>query len=609
MFAALAMLFATIGFGSEPAGAASACGVSDAWTLCISTPDGILSGEIPVSVTATGTGVPFEVTVSWGTSATATTPLYADFEAPFEFVWPTHRYRDADQWLVARVESPAGVAGAPVALRVRIENGNDLAAPVNPADYAARFAPRVRPGDPVFATVGDGASGRQRSTDLANGIYASNAAAYLNLGDVYERGTRTEYFNHYGIHDLDDPIRTSKWGRLASFTLPTGGNHELHSTSDDGMADYWHQRPLYFTEAVGGVRIISLSSECARVGGCGVGSPQYQFAQFVLAANTQPCVIGMWHRPVLSSVSDSTAMQPLWALFANNGGDLILNAHTHSMSSYQPLNASLQAGQPNSHMVQLVSGAGGHNLDETPETDPRLGWELIDTPGVAYITAVGGATGNAQALTWRFADAAGATHANTSGVPGIGSVDCATSNTAPPIYTDDFATMFGWPTNVNLSLDATQGATAPPSVRAAPVSQSAYGYHDFAPRPSVCASARVNVTSLSTTAMILKSRTATNGSLGRLRLDVQRRIYVRNDRTGGSTATGVTLPLGWHTVELCTTVGATGNLSAYLDGVQIANVTTNLGTAPVGRIQIFDNNGRRTFDARLDDLVLDALPG
>ncbi len=606
---ALGVSIASVGLGSEPADAATVCGPSASWTLCITTPNGLLSGEVPVTVTATGTGTPFEVTVSWGTTATSTTPLYADFEAPFDFVWPTHRYRDADQWLVARVESAAGAAGSPVALRVQIENGNDLAAPVNAADYATRFVPRVRPGDPVLAAVGDGASGRTRSIDLANGIYASNATAYLNLGDVYERGTRTEYFNHYGIHDLDDAARSSRWGKLASFTLPTGGNHELHSTSDDGMSDYWHQRPLYYTEVVGGVRIISLSSECARVGGCGVGSPQYQFAQVVLAANTQPCVIGMWHRPVLSSVSDSTAMQPLWALFASNGGDLVLNGHTHSMSAYKPLNASLQAGQPDSHTVQIVSGAGGHNLDETPETDARLRWELLDVPGVAYITVVGGAVGNPRALSWRFADATGATYSSATGVPGEGSVDCSSTGAPAPFYTDDFATLFGWPTQVNLSLDATQGATMPPSVRATPVGQSAYGYHDFSPAPSVCASARVNVTSLSTTAILLKSRTAANGGLGRLRLDVNRRIFVRNDRTGGSTATGVALPPGWHTVELCTTVGTTGNLSAYLDGVQIANVTTNLGTAPAGRIQIFDNSGGRTFDARLDDLVLDTLPG
>ena len=594
----------------DRAGAVTSCANSSGWNLCVTVPDGVLSGEVPVTVTATGTGTPFEVAVSWGTTSTTATPLYSDFEAPFSFTWPTHRYRDASQWLVARVESAAGVAGAPVALQLTIDNGNDTQAPQNPADYAARFTPRVRPGDPILAAVGDGASGRTRSNELADGINASDTAALLLLGDVYERGTRTEYFNHYGIADIDDPARTSNWGRLASFTLPTGGNHELHSTSDDGTADYWHQRPLYYPEVVGGVRIISLVSECARVGGCAVSSPQYQWAQAVLAANTQPCVVGMWHRPVISSVEDSTAMQPLWSLLANNGGDVVLAGHTHSMSFYKPMNASLQVGQPDSRMVQIISGAGGHNLVSATETDSRVQWERTRTTGTAYLTAIGGAGGSATALEWRFADATGATVNSTGGVPSTGSVQCTPGGGGPaPIYTDDFATLFGWPGSVNLSLDATQGSTAAPSVRATPTSQRAFGYHDITPRPTVCVRARVNVFSNATDAILLKSRTATGGSLGRLTINTARQIIVRNDATGTSTLTGVTLPAGWQSLELCTTVGTSGSLRGFLNGVQIANVTTNLGATNVGRVQIFDDNGGRTFDARMDDLVIDVQPG
>jgi hypothetical protein len=122
-------------------------------------------------------------------------------------------------------------------------------------------------------------------------------------------------------------------------------------------------------------------------------------------------------------------------------------------------------------------------------------------------------------------------------------------------------------------------------------------------------SARVNVLANATDAILLKSRTAAGGSLARLTVNTARRLVVRNDLAGTSTLTTATLPTGWSTVELCTSVGASGSLRALLNGTTIANVTTNLGTTPVGRIQIFDDNAGRTFDARLDDLVVDTQPG
>ncbi len=598
----------TAGFISigERAHAVSACAQSSTWTLCISVANGTLSGEVPVTVTTTGTGAPFEIDVSWGTSATSTTHLYSDFGAPWSFIWPTQRYVDASRYLVARTKSAAGVTGAPVAIAVTIDN-NISTAPNTPTDYAAKFMPRPSSGDPIFAATGDGADGTDRGNAVAASILASPASTFLQLGDVYERGTRTEFFNHYGLANFDYPGTTSRWGALASFTLASGGNHELHTNSDDGFFDYWHHRPLYFTEVVGGVRVLSFASECSRVGGCGTTSQMYAWAQSVLQANTLPCVVGIWHRPVISGIEDSAAMAPIWSLLAGNGGDLVAAGHSHTMATYKPMNAALQADQPDSHMVQIVAGAGGHNLSSTTDTDSRVQWQRARVAGSAYITAVNGNTGTATALNWRFADSNGNTVNSSSGVSSNGSVSCGAGPPASNIYTDSFANLDGWPGAVRLTIDPSMGSPAVPSVHAVAVAQTAYGYHDISPAvPTMCASGRVNLASIGTNTIVLRTRSTANVGVSRLALTPTRVIIVRNDTTAVTTTTGVTLPSGWNTVELCTTIGTSGNATALLNGVTIANISANFGTALISRLQLFDNNSSgRTFDARFDDLVVD----
>ena len=125
-------------------------------------------------------------------------------------------------------------------------------------------------------------------------------------------------------------------------------------------------------------------------------------------------------------------MRPLWALLANNGGDLVLNGHTHDMEAYAPLNASLAMSQPDSHMVQLVAGSGGHAFYPSALNDPRGIWQALRTPGALYVTAVGGSSGTASRLDWAFKDASGSIVTTTAG-PGQGSVSCGGSvDTDPP---------------------------------------------------------------------------------------------------------------------------------------------------------------------------------
>ena len=93
----------------------------------------------------------------------------------------------------------------------------------------------------------------------------------------------------------------------------------------------------------------------------------------------------------------------MWSLLANNGGDIVLEGHAHSMAEYKPLDANLQLG---GHMVQLISGAGGHAMGSgITDTGGRLQWALAKTPGAVYLTLQGVAGGGtATGISWSFQD-------------------------------------------------------------------------------------------------------------------------------------------------------------------------------------------------------------
>ncbi|HVD70309.1 MAG TPA: hypothetical protein VNG34_05610, partial [Actinomycetota bacterium] len=147
------VLTMTLVTGVGTAEAASACGTSSGFSLCVSVPDGVLSGDVPVTITFSGSSVDVaELHVSWGITSTTTTSLLNAYQAPWTFTWPTDQYRDASQYLNVRVRRKGASAfGSPVWLTTTIENGNDTSVPSTPADWASHFVPRSFPGDPVIA--------------------------------------------------------------------------------------------------------------------------------------------------------------------------------------------------------------------------------------------------------------------------------------------------------------------------------------------------------------------------------------------------------------------------------------------------------------------------
>ena len=103
-------------------------------------------------------------------------------------------------------------------------------------------------------------------------------------------------------------------------------------------------------------------------------------------------------------------------------------------------------------------------------------------------------------------------------------------------------------------------------------------------------------------AVLLRLRTAANGPIARVYLSSTGILSVRSDVSGAQKSSGVALGTGWHGIQLCGTVGASGSWDLYRDGIKIVTGwVANTGTTPVGRVEIGDD-GAKTFTINFDDV-------
>lgn len=145
------------------------------------------------------------------------------------------------------------------------------------------------------------------------------------------------------------------------------------------------------------------------------GGAQATWLAQQLQTNTESCVMAMWHRPVVSmdAKRSGAKMNNVWSMLASNGGDLVVNADTRDMEEALPMNASLATGQPDSHMVELISGAGAARWVTSYTPSQKIAWRLYKTPGAVWVSPSAGLT----SLNWEFRDSSG-------GVLRNGSVSC-----------------------------------------------------------------------------------------------------------------------------------------------------------------------------------------
>jgi alpha-tubulin suppressor-like RCC1 family protein len=181
----------------------------------------------------------------------------------------------------------------------------------------------------------------------------------------------------------------------------------------------------------------------------------------------------------------------------------------------------------------------------------------------------------------------------------------------PVIFADDFSsgTLGNWTAVTRFAIDGTSGNPSPPSARASVANQTATMNHAFGSSyPTLCVGARVNVSARTGSMVLWRLRTAANGAVARLLVNASGVLSIRSDVSGVVRASGVALGSGWHSLELCGTVGTAGAWDLYRDGARIVNGwSANTGTVPMGSLELGNPNAA-TWTASFDDVVVDQTP-
>ena len=341
-------------------------------TVCITVPGSgdVLTGEQTVTATASTTHA--TRTVTEVVFRLDNEYLLTDFVAPYSFVLPTDRWADGDKNIKARaVMSDGGQESADVVLPVTFTNGND-APPTNSAEFTPRGEDPTE-GDPtVIGVVGDGASGKERGEDVVDLIASWDPHMFLQLGDVYERGSIAEMHNWYGATDL--------WGEFRSITNPTPGNHEYETAGAAPYFYYWDNVPHYYSFEEQGWQFISLDSNSEYEDDQqSPGSDQYVWLEQQLAV-PNPCKIVFMHHPRFRPrPAEGTHVASIWNLLAINGVDVVLVGHDHNYQRWVPLDGV--GNKTDVGPVQMVVGTGGQRGRRVSPTGRASGIRSRPGPG------------------------------------------------------------------------------------------------------------------------------------------------------------------------------------------------------------------------------------
>lgn len=213
----------------------------------------------------------------------------------------------------------------------------------------------------------------------------------LALGDEqYETGALADFRASY------DPT----WGRreILDKTSPVPGNHEYKTPGARGYFDYFGDRADpsglggYYSFNLGSWHLIALNSNIAMA----EGTPQNNWLEQDLAADTSKCTLAYMHHPRFSSgVGGNTSkVRPLWADLYIDRTDVVLAGHEHSYERFAPQTPTGRASTRG--IRQFVVGTGGVELK--PLGTPKPNSEVFQgtTFGVLRLTL------HATSYEWRF---------------------------------------------------------------------------------------------------------------------------------------------------------------------------------------------------------------
>jgi chitodextrinase len=243
--------------------------------------------------------------------------------------------------------------------------------------------PDVGTGVPVHVVAaGDGADGRKKADAVVSRIAALDPDMLLYLGDVYARGSNTEFHNWYGTGGL-------RFGAFAAITNPVVGNHEYETRGAAPYFEYWGDPPHYYSVDTGGWHVVVLDSteEYAQVT---PGTAQFDWLVEDLKA-ADDCTLVAMHHPVysLGASAGGERLASLWSLLVDEGVDLVLTGHAHNYQRWMPLDGT---GAPDQlGTTQITVGTSGHFLYPFGTTDPRVAAKNSKKHGVLDMSLTAGA--------------------------------------------------------------------------------------------------------------------------------------------------------------------------------------------------------------------------
>ena len=214
------------------------------------------------------------------------------------------------------------------------------------------------PQSATLIAVGDVASCESEGDEATARLLEALPGTIALLGDIaYQSGTAEEFLNCY------DPA----WGKFKDRTRPSPGNHEYITKKASAYYSYFgtaagEPGKGYYSYDLGAWHIVALNSNCAKVGGCGIGSPQERWLRTDLEEHPASCTLAYWHHPRFSSGQHGNfeSMQPIWQTLYNARVDLVLSGHDHNYERFAPQdpdgNADMERG-----IRAFVVGTGGKN--------------------------------------------------------------------------------------------------------------------------------------------------------------------------------------------------------------------------------------------------------
>jgi hypothetical protein len=630
---------------------------------------------------------------SYTRDTTANTATYV-----YDFTLPSASWVDGSHTLDASAIQRDGFTSTPTSVALNFSNGVS-SVPPPPTGFTPTPGSNPASGAPfVLAAVGDGAGGETGETGVTNMIGSWNPNLFLYLGDVYEKGSPTEYLNSYG------PSGGAFFGQFDPISDPTVGNHEYTAGQAPGYFAYWHTPPNYYSFNTHGWHLVSLNSNLDGR----TTSPQYKWLNNDLKNNGQACTLVYFHHPLFNIGVEPVPNRftAIWPLLAQYGVDIVLTGHDHDYQRWVPMDGS---GTPNpTGPTEFVVGTGGHSLQSFVSSDPRVAYSLSGSfgasqfdlnPGGAsyqYMTTGGGTVdsgtiacnpnGTDTTPPSTPTNVAATTVAQTSISPGLVNLtwSASTDNVAVASYkifrdgnlvgtvgpqtsfSDNTVTpntgytytvqAVDWKGNVSGASTPPLSVTTPPpaaifsdgfesgdlsnwstvsgglTVESTDVASGSYAAESIGdgtnpayawetlPQPlsEIYYQLHFKLVSLSSSSVYLgwlrTANPAPSGAkagaiLGFFVSSSSGKLGLRNNITASNISTNgpVVADGNWHTLQVHANI-TTGQVDTWVDGTPVANLSgtgLNLGTDPVGIVQIGENATGKTYDVLYDDVAVD----